>query len=183
METINFNKLLLKAAFSCMACDGDIDKAELALIQQTEENERLFGISDFTNEINLLFTEINTKGKDFLRAFLKELEKNDFSSEQQLKIIDVSIKMIKVDNDEKYSELKFFKILRSKLNISDELIIEELGEKFENLESDYLSQDIVSSKYLDILQDEYFSSIEIPEFALVDSIDADVINNNEGKKP
>lgn len=179
MEQLNFKNLLLKTAFSCMACDGDIDKAELTLIQTTEEKEHLFGISDFSNQINLLFNEINNTGKDFLRNYLKELEINDFSTEQQLKIIEVSIKMIKADDDEKYSEFKFFKILRSKLNISDEEIMKNLGNQFDNLESDYLSQDIISSKYLDILQDEYFSSISLPEFALLDSKDIDIINKEE----
>ena len=100
MEQLNFKNLLLKTAFSCMACDGDIDKAELTLIQKTEEKEHLFGISDFSNQINLLFNEINNTGKDFLRNYLKELEINDFSTEQQLKIIEVSIKMIKADGVE-----------------------------------------------------------------------------------
>jgi len=184
MEQLNFKKLILKTAFSCMACDGDIDKAELALIQKTEEKEQLFGISDFSNQINLLFNEINNSGKDFLRDYLKELENNDFSTEQLLKIIEVSIKMIKADKIEKYSEFKFFKILRGKLNISDEEIIKKLGDQFDNLESDYLSQDIISSKYLDILQEDYFSSIVIPVFELLESNDVDFVNKkDDGNKP
>ena len=57
--------------------------------------------------------------------------------------------------------------------------MKKLGNQFDNLESDYLSQDIISSKYLDILQDEYFSSISLPEFALLDSKDIDIINKEK----
>jgi uncharacterized tellurite resistance protein B-like protein len=179
MEQLYFKKILLKTAFSCMACDGNIDKSELALIQQIEDKQQLFGIDDFTNEINALFNEINNTGKDFLRGYLKELGNHNFSVEQQIKIIEISIKMMKADGIEKYSEFKFFKILRSKLNISDDEIIQKLGVQFDNLESDYLSQDIISSRYLEILQNEYFSTFDISEFALLNSIDVNTILKNK----
>jgi len=41
METINFDRLLLKTAFSCMACDGDIDKREIKLIKRLHKEKRL----------------------------------------------------------------------------------------------------------------------------------------------
>lgn len=41
METINFDQLLLKTAFSCMACDGDIDKREVKLISDCTRKKRL----------------------------------------------------------------------------------------------------------------------------------------------
>ena len=42
METITFDKLLLKTAFCCMAADGNIDKREVALIKSMCEKSELF---------------------------------------------------------------------------------------------------------------------------------------------
>jgi hypothetical protein len=75
-----------------------------------------------------------------------------------------AIKTIKADNDEKYSEIKFFKIIRSKLAIADKALIEALPE-IENLEEDYLQQDIISESYLEKLTADYFDKHDIPEFA------------------
>jgi uncharacterized membrane protein YebE (DUF533 family) len=42
MDTITFDKLLLKTAFCCMAADGHIDNREIALIKTMCENSPLF---------------------------------------------------------------------------------------------------------------------------------------------
>ena len=54
METISFDKLLLKTAFCCMASDGNIDKREIALIKTMCSNSPV--IKEFTvhDEINSL---------------------------------------------------------------------------------------------------------------------------------
>ena len=42
MDTITFDKLLLKTVFCCMASDGNIDKREIALIKSMCEKSPLF---------------------------------------------------------------------------------------------------------------------------------------------
>jgi uncharacterized membrane protein YebE (DUF533 family) len=42
METVSFDKLLLKTAFCCMASDGHIDNKEINLIKSMCENSSLF---------------------------------------------------------------------------------------------------------------------------------------------
>lgn len=162
-----FNELLLQTAFSCMASDGDIDTSEVQLIKALEQDEKLFGFENIENELNRLVREINKNGHGFLRQYLHHLSQSNFTEEQEIEIVRTSVKTIKADNDEKYSEIKFFKIIRSKLSVTDESLIEALPE-FDNLEEDYLQQDIISESYLEKLTADYFDKNDIPEFAPIE---------------
>lgn len=163
MEQPNFNELLLQTAFSCMASDGEIDQSEVQLINALHEKEKLFGVDDINTELNRLVETINKKGMGFLREYLSHLSQAELTEKQEIELIKTAIKTIKADNDERYSEIKFFKILRSKLKVDDLTLIEALSE-FENLEEDYLSQDIISGSYIEKLTADYFDQQDIPEF-------------------
>lgn len=162
-----FKALLLQTAFSCMASDGEIDQSEVQLIKKLEQEEKLFGFENIGTELNRLVEEINKNGHAFLRTYLHHLSQADLTEDQEIEIVKTSVKTIKADNDEKYSEIKFFKILRSKLSVSNEKLIAALPE-FENLEEDYLRQDIISESYLEKLTADYFDEQDIPEFAPID---------------
>ena len=178
MDTIQFNKLLLKTAFSCMACDGDIDKREVKLIKRLQKNNNLFGDIDINKELDVLLVAINNDGHQFLRNFFKELSASNLSAENELKLIEVSIETIKADDKVEYSEIKFFKVIRSKLKIENELILK----KYPDFE-DYLEQDIITDSYLDRLQDDFFDSHITNEFQLISEMDDSILNspkqNNE----
>jgi len=167
MSQQTFNELMLQTAFSCMASDGDIDQSEVQLIKTLEQDENLFGFEDIENELSRLVQKINKKGLGFLREYLHHLSQSHLTEKQEIEIVRTAIKTIKADNEEKYSEIKFFKIIRTKLNISDEKLIEALPE-FENLEEDYLQQDIISKSYLEKITADYFDKHEIPEFAPIE---------------
>ena len=73
METLQFDKLLLKTAFSCMACDGDIDKREIKLIKHLHREKKIFGTLNVNTEMDNLLTAINKDGHQFMRDFFDEL--------------------------------------------------------------------------------------------------------------
>lgn len=164
MANLVFNELLLQTAFSCMASDGEIDLSEVQMIIKLEQEERLFNIQNIEEELNRLIKDINTNGHVFLRRYLHHISQSNLTEEQEIQIVRTAVLTIKADNEEKYSEIKFFKIIRSKLTVSDEKLISSLQE-FENLEDDYLQQDIISESYLEKLASEYFDKQDIPEFA------------------
>lgn len=164
MPQLVFNELLLQTAFSCMASDGEIDKSEVKLIKSLEQNEKLFGFDDIEVQLNRLVDGINKNGQAFLREYLHHLSQANLTQEQEIEIVRTSVKTIKADNEEKYSEIKFFKIIRSKLNVEDKTLISALPE-FINLEEDYLQQDIISESYLEKLTSDYFDKHDLPEFA------------------
>lgn len=166
METTNFNSLLLKTAFSCMACDGEIDKREIKLIKKLQVENNYFGEMDIDSELNTLLIEINKDGHLFLKNFLRELTSVELTESQEIKLIEVAIETINADEKVEYSEIKFFKVIRAKLKIDNEPILSKHPD-FE----EYLEQDIISDSYLSRLQDNFFDTQVLPEFELKSLID------------
>ncbi len=172
METLQFNKLLLKTAFSCMACDGDIDKREVKLIKKLQKENKTFGEIDINEELDTLLLDINKDGHQFLKNYFKELENADLSESDELKLIEVAIETIKADEVIEYSEVKFFKVIRSNLKIDNDSILTKHPD-FE----DYLEQDIITDSYLYRLQDDFFDTHISKEFELISKIDDDILDS------
>lgn len=116
-------ELFLKTIFCCMACDGDIAKEEVAMVKDTASSTDMFGSLNVEDTINEYIKGINANGVKFLNAYLNELSEATLNDEEQLSIIDLSIQTIMADDKIEYSEVKFFKKIRSRLSISDESII------------------------------------------------------------
>ncbi len=155
------NELLLRTAFACMSCDGEIAAEEVDLIKQMASKKHLFGDIDINSELDKLVNEINIKGKGFLKQYLVCLAEQNLSEEQELNVANVAVQTIRSDNKIEYSEIKFFKVLRSNLKVvSDETL---LG-KIEGIDENYLAQDI-RADYLQ-MYDDYFNTIELPKFNL-----------------
>jgi len=80
METISFDRLLLKTAFCCMASDGNIDKKEVALIKKMCDKSTVFKDLDFKKEINLFVNGLNASGKEFINDYFELLKEADLSN-------------------------------------------------------------------------------------------------------
>jgi uncharacterized tellurite resistance protein B-like protein len=174
MEKLSLNRLLLKTAFSCMACDGEIDNREVILIKSMHDKYRMFGEIDIDHELDSLLVNINREGHKFLRKFFQELTHTSLTEQDELKLIEVAIDTIKADDKVEYSEIKFFKVIRSKLKVSNEKIL-AVHPDFE----EYLEQDIISESYLMSLQNDFFDYQELPEFDPLTVIGKTGINSNE----
>lgn len=176
MDTIHFNKLLLKTAFSCMACDGDIDKREIKLIKKLQKENKTFGEIDINTEMDALLLAINKDGPGFLKNYFNELKISELTESNELKLIEVAIDTIKADDKIEYSEIKFFKVIRSNLKIADEPILEKHPD-FE----DYLEQDIITASYLSRLQNDFFDTHISNEFELISNIGDDILDKPKNK--
>lgn len=176
METLQFNKLLLKTAFSCMACDGDIDKREIKLIKRLHKEKKTFGDLDVNTEMDNLLIAINKDGHQFMRDYFDELTTSELTEADELNLIEVAIDTIKADEKVEYSEIKFFKVIRSKLKIDNDPILE----KHPDIE-DYLEQDIITDSYLARLQDDFFDTHISNEFELISEIDDDILDSLKEK--
>ena len=158
---MELNELLLRTAFACMACDGDIASEEVELIKKIATEKHLFGDIDIDKELKKLVEEINTQGKSFLKRYLTILAEQDMTEEEELNIADVAVQTIRADNIIQYSEIKFFKVLRSNLKlVTDETLLE----KIDGIDENYLAQDI-QADYLQIY-DDYFETIELPKLKI-----------------
>ena len=152
-----------------MSCDGDIAPEEIDLIKQMATEKHLFGDIDIDKELDKLVDEINLKGKGFLKQYLISLAEQTLTEEEELKVADVAVQTIRADNVVQYSEIKFFKVLRSNLKVvSDETLLE----KIDGIDENYLAQDI-RADYLQ-MYDDYFNTIELPKFENLDSVAKEV---------
>lgn len=117
-------ELFLKTAFSCMACDGEIANEEINLVKSLAEKTTLFEGIDVENVLNSFIQEINKKGKLFLVDYLADIKAAEFAKEEKLALLNLAFKTINSDNIIEYSEVKFFKKIRTRLDITDDEILE-----------------------------------------------------------
>lgn len=178
MEIIKFDKLLLKTAFSCMACDGDIDKSEIQLIKKLHKENKTFGDININNELDLMLEDINKDSHQYMKDYFNDLTSAQLSESNELSLIEVAIETIKADEKIEYSEIKFFKVIRSKLSIDSDSILKKHPD-FE----DYLEEDIITASYLTRLQSDFFDTHTSNQFELISVIDDDLLEsfkeNNE----
>ena len=159
METISFDKLLLKTAFCCMAADGNIDKREIALIKTMCAKSPLFANFNFEEEINILVTKLNSRGKEFISYYFDLLKHSSLNEQEELTLIDFAINTIKADDQIEYSEIKFFKVIRHNLKINDEKILAV----YPDIEL-FLEQDIITESYLEKITNQYLAVADLPQF-------------------
>lgn len=156
MENKDFNRLLLLTAFSCMACDGEIAGEELSLIKELDAKDKLFGDIEVGVELKKLKEQIDKEGNQFLKRYIGELGKSELTKEQELDLLNVAFRTILADNKVEYSEVKFFKVIRSNMKkLDDEVILSGI----EGIE-DYFVQDDIKAGY-DVLYDSYFGNVDI----------------------
>lgn len=158
----NFDKVLLHTAFSFMTCDGHIDENEVELIKKIATEEERFGNIDINTELDGLIMGINAMGREFLKDYFKVLEHAQFNREQETQLVEMAIKTIYADNRVDYNELRFFKIFRAMLRMTDA----QIKEQWPDLDDQFFERDIFSHAYLSHLFDDYFEKIELPSFEL-----------------
>lgn len=150
-------ELYLKTVFCCIACDGDIATEEVNLVRELSTKDELFNNIDTEKCINTWIAEINELGGKFLQSYLKEINTIDLSDKEQLLLVSLAFKAIEADNRIEYAEVKFFKKMRSRLTVSDEMILAEHPDK-----EDFLLPDINVSELPDWDEDTQFAQISIP---------------------
>lgn len=151
---MNINELLLKTAFACMSCDGEIAIEEVALLKQLSNDKQLFGDIDINVELEKLVQEINSKGKRFLIQYLDTLSKTTLTEEDEIHVANVAVQTIRADQKIEYSEIKVFKNIRSHLqHVSDETLLA----KIDGMEEVYLAQDVKEDFFQSY--DDYFDKI------------------------
>lgn len=166
METIAFDKLVLRTAFCCMASNGVITKSELSLLNEMCAISKIFVDFDFHDEMNLLVNEINKGSKSFISHYFEMLKSSKLNEEEELILIDFATKTINADQEVDYAEIKFFKVIRHNLKVSDEKILE----LFPDIEL-FLESDIQTESYLDKITRQFLDTADIPLFDLITPIE------------
>ena len=150
-------ELYLKTVFCCIACDGDIAEEEIRLIRELGTKDKLFNDMDTEKYINAWINEINKRGSMFLQNNLNEIATEDLNEKEQLLLVSLAFNAIEADNRIEYSEVKFFKKIRSRLSISDETILGSYPNK-----EDFLLPDLKVAELPMWDENIQFNQITIP---------------------
>lgn len=143
---MEYKELLLKTVFCTMACDGDIAEQEIQCVKKYVEKLKISDSLNVEETLKTYVSEINALKQGFIDKYFKEIIEQSLSIEQELEIAKASVDIILADEVIEYSEIKFFKKLRSKLNVSDEEICRVLPEDSDNpnipTKEDFLAPDV-----------------------------------------
>lgn len=149
-----------------MASDGNIDKREIALIKSMCKKFPALKELNFQEEINQFVIEINKSSKEFIKNYFELLKNADLTEQEEIILIDFAIQTIKADEQIEYSEIKFFKVIRHNLKISNEKILAA----FPDIEQ-FLEEDIITESFLEKITKQYLEIAELPQFELITSFD------------
>jgi len=126
-EKVSFEKFLFRTAFCVMACDGHIDNREIDEIKQLVVTTSFFRDIDIEEELRRLLDAIHSDGKKIFVEFLDELNERDCDVVQELMILEIALRMIYVDEKLEKNEQHLMHLIRSKLNVADEIIHQRFG--------------------------------------------------------
>ena len=152
-----FKRLLFKTAFCCMACDGHIDQKEVDEIKKMDTNTTYFGDVDLSIELDILLNDLVKSGKKVVNDLFQELKEFKLNPVQELLILEVALRIIHADEKTDENEVKFLKLLRGRLDVYDEIIVDRFGR--DNLLFDKKYSDDVETSV-----NEYVNNIELPKF-------------------
>ena len=166
----DFNKLLFRTAFCCMTCDGHIDETEIEEIHKMDKNTSYFGEIDVSKELKAMINDLRSIGNRVIENLFSDLRKTKLNMVQELLILEVTLRIIHADEKVDENELRFLKLLRGRLELHDETIIERFGKDVLLFDKDYRSEIEISEK-------EYLSGIKLPNLKELDNIDISNLKN------
>lgn len=155
----NFERLLLLTAFTCVACDGEIAKEEVALLKKMAQEKDVFGAIDIDKELEALVAQLKKEGHSLLEEYFDMLTSEEMTEEEQLKVLQVATDAIYADNVLEYSEIKYFKSIRRCFSVSDETILE----KITGVEDFWLEQDTTDISFS---AENIYSSLQFKELKI-----------------
>ena len=128
VSTKEFKKILFKTAFCSMACDGSIDDLEIKEMVYIDKNTSYFSKIDLSKELDKLIKKIKVSGKKVISELFEALRSKDLTIIQELLVLEVSMRIISSDGRHEKNELRFLNLLRSKLNVDNEIISDRFGD-------------------------------------------------------
>jgi len=170
MNRIEFKHLLFNVAFCAMTCDGEIDDREIEELKLIDTNTTYFKDTDLSEELSVMISAIRKSGQQVINDLFIELMEAHLTTVQELLILEVALRIINADEKIEENEKWFFRILRSKLRVHNEIIIDRFGQIGILFDKDFKTNIIDRDKLL-----EASSRFELPELVNLEKIDFDKI--------
>lgn len=155
METKDFKKLLFKTAFCVMACDGSIDDLEIQEMKKIDSSTSYFSDIDLSDELDNLINDLQNKNVKIVKRLFDSLRENTLTVTQELLVLEITMRIMNADNIIADNETRFLNLIRSKLDVSDQIIHERFG-KIPFLKN-------LNYEDLELNQSDFIKEIEITE--------------------
>ena len=127
MEIKDFKKLLFKTAFCVMACDGSIDDLEIQEMRKIDSSTTYFSDIDLSDELDELINELHNKNIKIVKNLFDSLRENTLTISQELLILEVTMRIINADDVIDDNEVRFLNLIRSKLDLGNQIIHQRFG--------------------------------------------------------
>ena len=167
MDKNKFKKILFKVAFCAMACDGHIDKREIEELQIMDKKTLYFEAIDLSEELKQLIKDIDRKGTKVIEELFVCLKETKLNPIQELLVLDVALRIIYADDEHAENEKKFINLLRSKLELHDEIINDRFG-KLDILHTSEQKNIIADTEI------EFAESFKLPEISELIKVDVKI---------
>ena len=155
MENKDFKKLLFKTAFCVMACDGSIDDLEIQEMRKIDSSTTYFSDIDLSDELDELINELHNKKIKIVKNLFDSLRDNTLTISQELLILEVTMRIINADDVIDDNEVRFLNLIRSKLDLGNQIIHQRFGK------ISYLKN--LNYEDVGISQSDFIKEIEISE--------------------
>ncbi|WKZ66577.1 MAG: TerB family tellurite resistance protein [Flavobacteriales bacterium] len=123
MRTNDFQPLLLRTAVTALACDGNIDQAEVDAVKQMAENEIYFLGYEYQQPFDVFLETIKARGRAAVEEYLSELKQAPLNNRQKLLLVEVLIRVIDADDQWAQNEKAFLHMAIGQMQIPLEDLI------------------------------------------------------------
>jgi len=159
-----FRNILFKTAVFSMACDGEIHEVEIKELKDIANSTSYFKGIEYKPLLEELVRKIRKRGRSSIKEYFELIIKTEFSSSEELLILEVSLRIIQADKRIDQNEERFILILRRALSISDEI----LKMRFGNIPHIMLTRDgdfeeakrIIPNNIVNVMNDIKLNSLE-----------------------
>jgi len=114
-----------------------------------------------------LITEIEEQGKAVIRSYFDQIRESDFTSVQELILLEILMRIINADNKIDPNEIKFLQIVKSALKVHEEIIIERFGQVELLFNRQYKNVD-------KSFKDEFIEKFPLPKLKNLKGLDVDL---------
>lgn len=164
MEKLSFDRFLFKTAVCVMGCDGEINEMEKTEIIKIATTTLYFGEIDIREELNTIVREFSKKGKGVIKDYFNELENSNLSVLEELMVLEVALRMMYADARLEENEIRFLKMVRSRLSLWDL----QIKERFGNVDLLFGHQEEMQFK---VSVTDYIDQLELPDYTLLEGVE------------
>lgn len=143
MKTLDFQKLLFKAAYYSMIVDGEIHQSEKSELLNMVSSTAYFLDFDYINEFAHIEGEIETLGISTITGFIDEIKRASLTEHQKIILFEVLFRIIEADEKIEDNEKRLVYQLNQVLGLPEHMLLAKFPKHIEWLSAyDQLSGNI-----------------------------------------